>query len=504
MLSKQNILTLILLLFVTMATVAEDGVKLRGCRRGKINTSAINRRASNMPRQTRAASDNPYIGERHQLVVLAAYKDRTFEGDSAATMQKWNNILNQEGYNESSFVGSVHDYFYDQSYGKFNLTFDIQYVQLSDSCSKYASNDYDDENSQFLVQDVVGVLLKRNIDWSLYDWSGDGYVNQLLIIYAGKGMNDGGDDTTIWPHQWWLSSHIIPGSDKEYCSPITATYGGQNYVVDCYCAVHELGVSNNSFGTICHEYSHCFGFPDFYSGSKKYVGKWDLMDYGNYNGGGYVPCGYSAHERMLMGWLEPSELTEATTVSYMSSLNEVGEAYLIRNDGYGDEYFFIENRKQEGWDQYIPGSGILVFHIDYDPEIWVSTTESPNHPEYTDYKTGISYPKKERYIVFDPKNSYTYGWPYPYNGNSELTNTSSPAASLWHANTDDSYFMNKSITDMSVTDGKASFTFSPTPTAIREMKYNSQAQDVYYNLAGQRISDPQKGVYIFNGKKYIK
>ena len=35
------------------------------------------------------------------------------------------------------------------------------------------------------------VLKTRDIDWSLYDWNGDGFVNQLLIIYAGKGMNAG-------------------------------------------------------------------------------------------------------------------------------------------------------------------------------------------------------------------------------------------------------------------------------------------------------------------------
>ena len=39
------------------------------------------------------------------------------------------------------------------------------------------------------------------------------------------------------------------------------------------------------------------------------VGDWDLMGRGNYNGKGYLPCGYSAHERMFMGWLSPEELT---------------------------------------------------------------------------------------------------------------------------------------------------------------------------------------------------
>jgi len=498
MLNKQNVFTILLLLFVTVTAAAEDSIKLRGCRRGKINTTAVNRRASSLLRQTRAVSENPFIGDRHQLVVLAAFKDRAFEGDSAATMQKWQKILNQKDFNEASYVGSVHDYFYDQSYGKFNLTFDIQYVQLNDSCSKYASTSFDDENSQFLVQDVVDKLLGRSLNWSLYDWNVDGYVNQLLIIYAGKGMNDGGGNNSIWPHQWWLSSHIIPGT-QEYCSPLTVTCEGKEYKVDTYCAVQEKGGEHNPFGTICHEYSHCFGFPDFYNGGTCYVYGWDLMDYGNYSGDGYCPTGYSAHERMLLGWLTPTVLTDETNITDMPALSESNMAYVIRNDAYTDEFYMIENRQQQKWDTYLPNSGIVVFHIDYDADVW-----------------GTAYPNsssKQRYIVIPANNKsfshytkYNYNtamWAYPYNDNNQLTNTSSPAATLWNANTDDSYLMNKSITDMTITDGKASFKFSPTPTAIREIKYDSQTEDVYYNITGQRISGPQKGVYILNGKKYI-
>ena len=30
---------------------------------------------------------------------------------------------------------------------------------------------YDDENSQFLVDDIVDELKKRDIDWAKYDWN---------------------------------------------------------------------------------------------------------------------------------------------------------------------------------------------------------------------------------------------------------------------------------------------------------------------------------------------
>jgi len=49
------------------------------------------------------------------------------------------------------------------------------------------------------------------------------------------------------------------------------------------------------------------------------------------------------------------------------------------------------------------------------------------------------------------------------------------------------------------------FDFDDTPTGISEVqgaKRNAQ-DDVYYNLAGQRVVNPTKGVYVVNGKKVI-
>ncbi len=314
--------TFFLLLLVSLTAAAENAIHPRGCRRGKIPLSSIvNSQSPNKIRLTRASDGtNPYIGNRHQLVVLAAFSDKSFEDDSLATLQKWDKILNQEGYNEYPYVGSVHDYFYDQSYGQLNLTFDLHYITLG-KVKRYASTQNDDENSQFLVNDIVDSLLQRGIDWDGYDWQDDGAVNQILIIFAGKGMNDGGGSSSIWPHQWWLSKHYNYDNPKEFCEPRVFTSQAKEYTVDCYCAVQSVGGSSNPFGTVCHEYSHCFGLPDFYNGSSSFVYGWDIMDFGNYNGNGYCPTAYSAHERMLLGWLTPTPLTESVNVSNMSPLH---------------------------------------------------------------------------------------------------------------------------------------------------------------------------------------
>ena len=484
-----------------MTTAAGDFSR-QGCRRGTPRTQTVLRRGE-APTLTIMAGGDFYTGERQQLVVFVTFKDLQFTGDEQATLEQWGKVFNAHGYTENDFIGSIHDYYYEQSYGQFNLHFDLMYIALNDSVKKYRSTEEDDENSQYLVSDVVDVLQTYDIDWSKYDWNGDRFVNQLMIIYPGKGMNDGGGKNSIWPHQWWMSYHIKDHVPGVYCEPKEVACNGQTYWIDCYCALQEI--SNNkvfgSFGTICHEYTHCFGFPDFY-GTDGTPRKWDLMDFGNNNGGGFCPPNYSAHERYLMGWLTPTELTEATTIADMPALCDEPQAYLIRNNGYANEFYMVENRQQKLWDAKLPGSGIVVFHIDYNENVWTGITgEIVNSND------------RLRYHIFPANNKGYYysnednckGWAYPFEGNNQLTSTSAPADKLNHQNTDGTFHMNKPLTNMQMTDGLASFDFMKEPSAIRAFDGDAVVTQRWYDLQGRQLQNrPQlKGFYIVNGQKAI-
>lgn len=440
----------------------------------------------------RAEMDNHYIGDKRQLVVMAAFADKAFTNDKEQTLSLWNDILNAENYTNGQFAGSIHDYFRDQSYGLFNVIFDLHYVALTYNTSKYKSTQQDDENSRYLVEDVMEQIKEEVEDWSVYDWDNDGYVDQLLIIYAGKGQNDGGGSNTIWPHQWWLSMH----NNSE---TISVSSGGKDYTIDCYCCVQELSNSNTdgTFGTICHEYSHCFGLPDLYYGSISFLYKWDLMDLGCYSGSGFKPCGYSAFERAFMGWLTPTELHTPVYISNMPALSDQPDAYLVRNDGHSDEYYLIENRQNTGWDASLPGSGIVIAHVDYNDEV---------------FRTGIvntSY--IQRYNIFHANNKSAYSsisnaqndWAYPYNGNNELTDTSKPAAALNNANTNGTLKMSKPITQMNISDGLASFCFlDPSQTGIDDVDIDAEQDGTWYTILGIRLNSKPttKGLYIHNNK----
>ena len=140
----------------------------------------------------------------------------------------------------------------------------------------------------------------------------------------------------------------------------------------------------------------------------------------------------------------------------MPALADRSRAYLIRNDGFENEYYIVENRQQTSWDTSLPGNGIIIFHIDFVPNLWVSVKEYINKSD------------RQHYVLFHANDMNTISnnarWPYPYEENDSLTNMSSPAATLFNDNKDGTKLMSKPIRNMKVTGGLASFDFTVDTT----------------------------------------
>ena len=478
---KRLAYTILLLLLVINAT-ADDSIRIRSCNIGKSMPYGL----------TRSISQNTtsnHIGSKRQLVVLAAFADKTFK--DANPLQLWGRIFNEEGFAEDKFIGSVHDYFYDQSYGKFQLQFDLHYVKLANNSARYASTQTDDNNSQYLVYDIVDSLTNRGgIDWSSYDWDDDGYIDQIIIIFAGNGQNSGGGSDTIWPHHSFLTWHK-GGHD------VNVSSNGKSYIVSRYCCINELDRNKGygSFGTICHEYSHCFNLPDFYYNNQSIIRDWDLMDYGNFNGNGFIPCNYSAFERMLLGWIDIQELSEPTEINNMPALADEPQAYLVRNNAYSNEFYILENRQKKGWDANLPNSGLIIFHIDYDESIWKNLVEIISTTSY------------KRYYIIPANNNSDLkelsGWSYPYEANDSLTDASKPAATLLYKNINGAYLMSKPITNIHTENGLAGFTFmGGTPTGISNTSQQSLQPEAIFDLYGRKLNagEVKSGLYIIKYK----
>lgn len=423
-------------------------------RRAKANNRRAVRRKANVT--------NIFQGTKKGLIILAQFTDSKFQSGHDRAL--YNKIANAENYTDNGFKGSVKDYFKAQSAGQFELDFDVVGIcQLKNPCSYYGGNDShgNDLHAGEMVAEACQWAATQGIDFSKYDWDGDGEVDQVFVLYAGKGEADGGAASTVWPHEYALS-------ESDYGKSLS--FNG--VTVDTYACSAELNGYGklDGIGTFCHEFSHCMGFPDFYDINYSGwfgMGDYDLMCSGSYNGDGKCPAGYSAYEKHKCGWLTYQDVThidEALNVTGLKAISEGGGAYVLKNKAHEDEYYIIENRQNTGWDAYLPSKGVMITHVDYDANIWWNNMPNTKG-NYYDENENVYYNDHQRLTIFRAGKSTSDDGVasdlYPYNTKNSLTAESNPAATLYNKNSDGTKYMHIDITDISVaSDGTASLTFS--------------------------------------------
>lgn len=410
-------------------------------------------RAMKAPRRVGVVTDEEHVTKKG-LLILVNFSDVKFKNTSEKThsifSQMVNGIDNPYGKNR----GSVREYFRDQSYHQFDIEFDVVGpVTVSKTMKYYGENDSEgnDKHPEEMVIEAIQ-LVDGEINFADYDWDGDGEVENIYVTYAGYGeAYAGSNSNTIWPHQWQLSQGA------------SGPYRTDNVQIDTYACGSELyGVSGSTIegiGTMCHEYSHCLGLPDFYDIDYKGnvdMADWSLMASGCNNNDGFTPCSYTAYERWFSGWLEPKELTTGYFVTDMKPIEDEPEAYIIYNDNNHNEYYMLANHQKKGWDIYNKGHGMMILHVDYSKTAWynnrVNTTK--NHPRMAIIPADNELKKQGEYYVADAGDL----WPGTKK-KTALTDSSTPAASLYNANTDGKKFMHKPITAISEANGLISFTF---------------------------------------------
>lgn len=457
-------------------------------------------RAAQPETTQRAAQFGDYEGEKKGLIILVEFNDENkFQPENNQAL--YNRIANEEGFREDEFVGSVYDYFLAQSEGLFKLKFDVVGPYTLENERAYYGGNADTSEAEDLHPAEMIVEACKNadndVDFRDYDWDGDGEVDQVFVLYAGAGEANGGDDDTVWPHEWNLS-------DANYFGDGPGAIRLDSVTINTYACSNELQPAYNYFtgtmigwkidgiGTICHEFSHCLGYPDFYDTNYENsgMGYWDLMDSGAYNGEGFCPAGYTSYERWVAGWKEPIELAADKEITGMKALQNDGETYIIYNDGNRNEYFLLENRQWTGWDEEIPGEGLLILHVDYDQRAWeeneVNTTK--NHERMT-WIAADNTKKSEEYDGAIYYDFYDMEYdPYPYKKNNSFTNTSKPAANLFNRNTDGSKKLNKSVLDITQnSNGTISFKFEAKtggidPTGNGSYKIITNKSDLEENV----------------------
>lgn len=156
----------------------------------------MRRAASQMRAQ--AAHARSLTQGRHKIpVVLVNFSDKEFVVNNPKTA--FSDMLNKEGYAANGGTGSVRDYYYENSHGEYEPMFEVYGpVTVSKTSEYYAQNKT--ERAWEALKEACS-LLNAEIDFSQYDSDSDGYVDMILMYYAGHNQAEGGGTDTIWPHQ---------------------------------------------------------------------------------------------------------------------------------------------------------------------------------------------------------------------------------------------------------------------------------------------------------------
>lgn len=493
------------------------------------DVEALNAKMRSQSMQKIGTRANVVTGKKKGLVILVQFSNQRFANPSDVltlgsgetdVKTLYSDMLNKDGYTDtkSGAIGSVHDYFHDQSDGLFDLSFDVVGpVTLDHPYSYYGapSGNEADSNAPQMVIDACNAV-KDQVNFADYDWDNDGEVEQVYIIYAGEGQATGGSDDTIWPHKYSLSDS---GNQPLKFGNVTVnTYACSNEMVYA-----NLNGKDRAFymgiGTICHEFSHCLGLPDLYDtgyGGNVGTGSYDLMCSGSYNGGpealknvyggtgiGTVPAGYTSYEKAFMGWITPTKLgDQPLDIKAMKGLADGGNAYILTNPDNNNEYYLFENRTDSHWDSVLPGHGLLVLHIDYDARSWayntVNAARNQNHPHMTIVPADGDL--SDETLASDT---------YPTDLNSQLSGNSTPALSFY---TGYSVPTTAGLSNIqTAADGTVSFHYTPLTTSagIASITADHKGKPQIYTLVGTKADNKTKGVVIIknadgNTKKVIR
>lgn len=285
----------------------------------------------------------PKIGTVKALVLLVEFPDNK----STEKKGHFEKMLFSKG---AVSTGSLRDYYQEVSYNQLDVTGDVYgWYQAPHPYSYYTNGEYGfgdpPQNVQQLVKDVVEAA-KDDVDFSKYDLDSDGEVDALFIVHAGPGAEQTSNVNDIWSHRWGINPVEVNG----------VRVSG-----------YTMEPENGNIGVFCHELGHNFGLPDLYDTdyNSHGIGNWCLMAGGSWNKGGKTPAHMSAWCKYKLGWVEPQEIfNTGRSATLTGSASNAEILKLPVGHPSSKEYFLLENKHKEGFDDELPGAGLLIWHVD--------------------------------------------------------------------------------------------------------------------------------------------
>lgn len=363
------------------------------------------------------------------LVILVEFTDRQFlREDALAFYQDLTSKKDMKGYYDASgehyteIDGSVRDYFYQNSMGMFDPTFDVVGPVSIPFASTYPEKD---KNVYTILKEALAAA-NDQVNYRSYDLDNNGYVDMVYFIFAGYGSYmQGNNENYIWPHAsdlTWYSRYQGLRYDGMGFSRYACSVEIQDF--EAAAASHQ---TLDGIGTMCHEFGHVLGLADHYdtdyekNGQAEHPGPWDIMAGGTDYNGGYTPAGYNAYERYSLGFA-PLQTIDVAGKYELEPFNTSNQFYRIAT-GTKKEFFYVENRQKTGWDRFLPGHGLLVWRVDStNSNVWEDNTvnASASHMYFELLKARPERGMGTAYV------------PFPGAGNvADLTHDGNPALLSW-------------------------------------------------------------------------
>lgn len=292
-------------------------------------------------------------GTVKKLVILANFSNTSF----TYSQSDFNGLFNTIGYNSHGANGSVRDYYLEDSYGALTLVTEVSViVNLPGTRAYYGANDAfgNDIRPRQMIIDAIDALDATGFNFAPFDTDSNGWIDAFAVIHQGKGEEAGGGADTIWSHKWGISPKNVDGI----------------WISTYYTAPEQYSSYISTIGVYAHEFGHSLGLPDLYdtNGGSEGVGNWCLMSGGSWTGSpaGNSPAHMLAWCKGKLGWVTPTVLSASDSDITVNRLSHNAQAYRLDYGmpAGGKEYYLIENRQKTGFDSYLPGSGLIITHID--------------------------------------------------------------------------------------------------------------------------------------------
>jgi len=406
---------------------------------------------------------NPTIGNRLGLTLLIDFDD-----DPATIPQEQIvDFCNGDNFTGFGNNGSVKQYFKDNSNGLLIYSNVVTiYIRIPNSLHpKSYYNDTDKgagTQGRLLIRDAMTILTNlpnyaTEILPTFEGLSVDGSDNVIAFNVFYAGDNGGVWSMGLWPHSGSISPTIPLWSGSKKLRRYQITNIGDKLTI----------------GTFIHENGHMLcSYPDLYDYTydSNGAGDWCLMAYG---GPAANPVQICAYLKRASGW---ATTTALTSTSYLTAtVSAVGtnfnHFYRFQKPGSSTEYFLAEGRYKTGRDAGLPGSGVLIWHID---ELGDNSTVNLN-PNTTHNNFEATLVQADNKWHLEKDVNYGDSSDLYYSGNTStgyanlFSDSSAPHAHWWNGNPSGVKFSGFSVRGTNMTfvvgDPPLVAIFNATPTS---------------------------------------